>query len=288
MATPPDEFFQRQERELQRFADARTSQLLRYLEQARREMQNILAEPETYTAERVARIIRQLDEISADLRKDVRTVGEASTDLARMNKAHLEASASAITGQNIIVSFDALNLDVLRKFSANELEHVTTLTQAEIQSVKSVLFTKVGARGQNPAQVARQLAGKNSQFAKKYGYLENIMRTETSNIYNAQAVEGIKAINGKYDLALNKRIVETIDPKRNHPISLLLNGMVQAPDKPFKVKVSEVQRKAAVLRRGGGGILWPVKDGYYVGERLPAHYRERGVMVPTEKEINQP
>lgn len=284
MATPPDEFFHKQERELQRFADARTAQLLRYMEQARREMQNILAEPDTYTADRVARIVRQLDELTTQLRNDVRTIPNSSRGLAELSKAHLEASASAITGRNIVVAFDALNLDVLRKFSASELDKVATLTQAEIQTVKSVLFTKVGVRGQNPAQVAKQLAGKNSQFAKKYGYLENIFRTETSNIYNAQALEGIQAINGKYDLALNKRIVETIDPKRNHPISLLLNNMVQAPDKPFKVKVSEVQRKAAVLRRGGGGILWEVKDGYYVGQRLPAHFRERGVTVPTERE----
>lgn len=287
MATPPDEFFHKQEKALQRYSDARVAQLLRYLEQSRKELQGVLAEPDTYTASRVASLIKQIDEISADVRKDIRSIGVSVPDLAEMSKAHLEASASAITGRTIVVSFDALNLDVLRKFSASELDKVTTLTQAEIQTVKSVLFTKVGVQGQNPAKVAKMLAGKDSQFAKKYGVLENIFRTEVSNIYNAQSVEGIKAINNKYDLVLNKRIVETIDPKRNHPISLLLNGMVQKADGQFKVKVSAVQAKAKAIKRGrGGGVLWPIQDGYYVGDRLPAHYRERGVMVPTEQDIN--
>jgi hypothetical protein len=287
MATPPDELFHAQEREVGRYTDQRVKRLLAMLESARRDLRGVIAEPESFTAQRVLSLTQQIDDISRQLRGQVQQIGASTYDLAQMTKRHLEASIAAIQ-PNVQIAIGALNTDSLMRFSMNELENVTKITDQGLATIKSVLFTKVGVQGQNPAQVARQLAGKDGMFAGKFGHIETIMRTETSTVYNAQSLSGIEFANNNFDLALNKRIVETIDSHRNHPISQVLNGQVQAVDGEFRASVSAVAAKAAKLHKGTGGIFWPIKGGYYVGQRLPAHYRERGIVTPTEREINVP
>lgn len=286
MAVPPDELFRAQEADLDRYATARELQLVRMLERARKEMQAEISDIDSFTARRVSALTKQIDDIVADLKKDVLSIGESASDLAEMTQVHLQTSLTAITGLEISVGLDVLNVDILRRFSENNLIHVTTLIQAEKETVKSVLFSKVGVLGQNPRKVAKELMGADSRFANRYGVLENIFRTESSTIYNAQSLTGIQSANQEHGLSLNKRIVETIDNKRNHPISQLLNNKVQAADKPFRIKIADVQRRGKILKRSAGGVLWPKEGAYYVGQKLPAHYRERGVVVPTEREIN--
>jgi hypothetical protein len=281
--------FHRQEKELGRFTDTRVKRLLSMLESARQEVQAIIAEPDTFTAQRVIFLTQQIDSVSRQLRSNVQQVGASTTELAQMSQRHLEASIASIAPKaGVSISLNVLNTDSLFRFSMNELEKVTGIAEDGLKTIKSALFTKVGIQGQNPVKVARQLAGKDGVFAGKFGHIETILRTETSTVYNAQSLGGIQYANQAYNLDLNKRIVETIDAERNHPISQILNNQVQAVDGLFKAKVSEVQAKARALHKGGGGIFWEVKNGFYVGQRLPAHYRERGIVVPTEREINVP
>lgn len=74
-----------------------------------------------------------------------------------------------------------------------------------------------------------------------------------------------------------KRDVETIDAK-NHPISRVLNGQTVKIQSPFRAKVSDVEREAALMGRstGAGGVLWSLQSDSWVGLTLPAHYNERG------------
>lgn len=290
MATPPDELFRSQERDLLLYTDKRTADFLKLLERARKDLYEAIGGPDSYTSQRLLKIIAQVDEIGLQLQADLLKQDNTAEPLAKMVQSHLQASIPAVSGVEVSIGFDILNTEVLRKFSENELVHIADIFSSQKQQIKSILFSQVGVRGRNPQQVARELAGKEGAFAGKYGHIETILRTETSTVYNAQSVQGIQYANEEYKLDLKKRVVETLDAKRNHPISVVLNNQVQEVGKKFRVKVSDVQAAAARMKKGKGtsGIFWPIVDGYFEGERLPAHYRERGIMVPTQKPVNAP
>lgn len=288
MAVPPDDLLARQEAEVARYADARARRVMSMLETARRQIQGIIADADSFTAQRVAFLVRQIDALSAQLARELNSVGSSSPELAGITQRHLQESIAAIADLQVLISVDALNLESLRLFSSNEVARMAKLIDAEKEVIRSVLFTKVGVKGENPVKVARQLAGKESQFAGRFAHIENILRTETSTVYNRQSLAGIQAANEQYDLGLNKKIVETIDAKRNHPISMVLNGQVQRVDRKFKASVSKVQAAAAKIKKSVGGTFWKVEDGFYTGMVLPAHYRERGIVVPTDEPVNAP
>jgi hypothetical protein len=79
---------------------------------------------------------------------------------------------------------------------------------------------------------------------------------------------------------LLKRDVEVFDLRRNHPISRVLDGQTIPVQASFRAPVAQVEAWAARLRKPSGGIFWPVVKGDYVGLTLPAHFGERGVVVP--------
>ena len=284
---PSDDFFHQQELQLGYFTDVRTKRFLDLLNDARQSLFDEISAAENFTNARLQTLLGQIDDIIAQVKSDILSVGPSSQDLAKMSKAHLEASTIQISGLSITIPFDRLNTDTLRLFSQNELIHVTGLVESEKQAIKSILFSKVGVKGESPSSVARQIAGKQGRFAGKFGHIETILRTETATIYNAQSLEGIAHANETHGLTLKKRIVETIDAKRNHPISQVLNNQVREPGQKFKAKVSEVEKIARKLGKSRGGIFWPIVDGYYTGERLPAHYRDRGITVPTMREVTK-
>lgn len=287
MAIPPDDLFRRQEIELVKFSDRRVSEFLRLLNSARADITSNLRDLTEFEARRVARLTAQIDEIMAQTVKDMRGIGTPIEPLGRMVQQHLQTSASIIAERSITFPFDVLNPETLRKFSQNELIKCTTLVELEKQRVKGIIFSKVGVKGQNPRKLAAQLTKPGGPF-EGHRHMETILRTETSTVYNQQTETGLQAVNDKYDLGLNRRIFETLDNERNHPISQVLNGQVAAPGQKFKASVSEVRAKAAKLKRRSGGIFWPQQGGYYIGTSLPAHYNERGRVVPTEKPVNVP
>lgn len=285
MAEPTDSFFAKQELEVERYASMRATTLYKKMELARREMLGLIADNAEFTVNRVLKTVSRIESVQRELKAEITGMGTPVKDLAKLAITHVESSTLAVAGERVLISFDKLNLSVIQKFSELELDKVVSIVcDQQINAIKSALFTNVGIKGQNPAQVAKKLCGKEGVFRSKYAQVENIMRTETSTVYNAQALDAIKASNEEYDLNLNKRIVETIDAKRNHPISQVLNNQVVKVNDKFKAKVSLVKARAVALHKSSGGVFWPIVDGYYVGERLPAHYRERGIVVPTAKE----
>lgn len=81
-------------------------------------------------------------------------------------------------------------------------------------------------------------------------------------------------------VGLLKRDVEVFDLRRNHPISRVLDGMTIPVQASFRAPVAQVEAWAARLKKPSGGIFWREVGGAYVGSTLPAHFGERGVVVP--------
>lgn len=290
MAMPPDDLFFKQELELQRYADRRTTETLRLLNVSRRDLQSVIAATE-WEKQRIGGLMDQIDGIILDMRRDLSQIPQSADALAGIVKAQQELVVPIITGTpGIQIEFNAVNMDTIRAFSRNELSKVTSIAVEEVQTVKSILFSRVGVQGLNPRQVARELAGPEGLFVRRFGIIENILRTEVSTVYNEQKLLSIIETNDKYDLELNKKILETVDDRRNHPISQVLNGQVQTPREKFRAKVSDVSKVAKRIKKSASpnSIFWPKKNEFYVGDRLPAHFRERGIIIPTDEPPNAP
>jgi hypothetical protein len=105
---------------------------------------------------------------------------------------------------------------------------------------------------------------------------------ETSRAYNDAHLEGILELDQsdpRPDDPLLKKIDEFFD-QRNHPFSRAANERVALPQDPFVVPVAEVDAAARAMRRPSSGVLWARVDGNYVGQNLPAHFNERGRIIP--------
>lgn len=282
----PDDYYNQFEKRVDLFADDRARAFLKLLESARRELDAKLNSLDDFDQRRTYALIAQVDEIAQQVRSDMRALGTSDRPLSAIAKGQTETMIARMMQSQIALDLNKINTDIVKRFAANELERVTKLTANELETIKSVLFTKIGVKGETPRRVAKQLTSKQGTFAGRFGHIETIIRTETSTVYNAQSVNAIEAANLDFDLDLNKRIVETLDNERNHPISQVLNGQITTVDGQFKASVARVNTIAAKLKRSAGGVFWPQVNGFYVGSRLPAHYRERGIVVPTDQAPN--
>jgi len=281
--------FEEFERELNVWVGRRVVRILNDLKSAQRDIQaailDVVGTAETFTVDRLQLLDQQINIIRSDLKRRVSSVGSSAEPLAQMVQRQHEAAIKQITGRSLSVAFNQLDVQTLALFSLNELDKVTSVVVPDkLQQIRSALFSRVGVQGLNPAQVARQIAG-TPQFEGAFARVENILRTESSTVYNARSVQSLQQANEQYDLGLNKQIIETIDASRNHPISQVLNLQVRQVSDPFQARVSAVDAVAKKIKRSGGGVFWQVVNGVYTGQRLPAHYRERGVVVPTDDPV---
>ena len=291
MGTNPEDLYRRFEKELAKYEDRRVRQVLSMLETARTDLFDAIAESTEFNRKRLTNLVLQIDLISSRLQRELSSVAPASDELAPTVAAQQERAIKAITGLDVRISIGVLNDDVIRRFSLDVLGQVRSITaQSELNAIKAALFSKIGVQGLNPVKVARELAGREGMFTGRYALVETILRTETSTVYNEQGLRSILHANETYKLGLHKKIVETIDNKRNHPISQVLNGQVQYADQVFKASVSKVEAVASKLGRGrkGAGIFWSKVGEFYVGDRPPAHYRERGTVVASKDPVNAP
>lgn len=296
-----DKIVQAQEAELRAFADKRASRFIAYIEQARKD---ILAEiqdlADTTTGDqpvsrtRLVRLLGRLDEIKKEASQNILSVGPSDEYIAKLTKAHMEANLLEVAGKAITLTLDDINPRLLSLFAQNELEKVASMTEQQISVIKSALIRDVGAKGLNPRAIAKNLAGNESGlFTGMYGRLQTIVRTESATVYNEQIVESIK-VSISQGAELRMKISEHPDDSRNHPISQVINNQVREVGEPFRAKVSDVKRAATRLAAAskrkpskslGRSIFWPEINGYYVGRNLPAHYNERGRIVPTQNEV---
>lgn len=109
-----------------------------------------------------------------------------------------------------------------------------------------------------------------------------IARMETNRAYNQVASEWAAELGGGW----TRRIVEFRD-NQNHPFSRAAHGKTAKPGRAFRVPVSEVRAAEALLKRRSRGIFWRNTGKHYVGRHLPAHYGERGRIVPWFEGVQQ-
>jgi hypothetical protein len=137
--------------------------------------------------------------------------------------------------------------------------------------------------------IDRITAVENSPFAALRGRAETIVRTEMATAYDRAHQAALEEAHAFLDDPddpdpLMKRADEFRD-LRNHPISRVLDGMTVPVGEPFRVPIAAVAAENAKLNAARGvarrvsGVLWPIVDGYYVGN-YPAHFRDRGRQVP--------
>jgi hypothetical protein len=280
------------EAEVNAFAVRRVQRLLSLLETARKEIRGSIGEEDLEPA-RIQKLSKQIDGIRRELAQDIEQFRDPVDTLAKLAQGHHAAETAVLVENAIIIPTEAISPAILYQIAENNMAMVKSdIVDSQLRAIKTRLFSKVGVAGLNPRKVAHELAGADSQFTGMYHRLENVFRTETSTVYNTQKVEAITESNKLDGISFRKRIVEHMDYSRNHPISLVLNNLVQENGKPFRAAVGEVEAAASKLgrgrKKGGGvaGIFWTQQNGYYMGDRLPAHYMERGTMVATEKPIS--
>jgi hypothetical protein len=114
-----------------------------------------------------------------------------------------------------------------------------------------------------------------------------IARMELSRAYNDAEVAGIMEADQTLPGGMLKKIHETRD-RRNHPFSRASHGATAKAQAAFKIPVADVLSAVAAMGKGSGGILWQRRGANYVGMNLPAHFGERGRIVPWRKEWGEP
>lgn len=114
-----------------------------------------------------------------------------------------------------------------------------------------------------------------------------IARMELSRAYNDTELAGIEEADETLPGGMLKKIHEAKDG-RNHPFSRASNGITAKADQPFRVPVAAVRAAGIAMKKGVGGILWDQKGGNYVGMNLPAHFGERGRIVPWRESWGEP
>lgn len=291
---PPDDFFFEQEQELMALEDKRVLRFIRYLEQSRKSLH---AELKGYEggkdAQRLQSLITQIDAIEQDLLTNFREISDPTEPLARLVARHQSESFSVILGKPLTISADVIPTTLLAQVVESNFEKVTSLTKSQLESLRGTIFTRIGIQGHNPRQVAFELTGPEGQFSQPFPLIENILRTESSTLYNTMRLDSLLDANHRLDLGLNKRIVERMDVKRNHPISRVINNQVKLAHEPFKVRVADVRAELGKLnpprklsqKSLDRSIFWQKQGEFYIGQNLPAHYRERGIVVPTQRDV---
>ena len=124
-----------------------------------------------------------------------------------------------------------------------------------------------------------RIAGPRGILAGQRSRVALIVRQEMNRAYDAgniRAAEEIASADpGTQGDPLLHRAFEALD-NRNHPFSRAIDGMAVRVGKPWRVPVAEVRSWGSKLKRGVGGVHWPIRSGHYVGSTYPAHFNDRG------------
>lgn len=280
--------------ELSRLQDTTARTLLRYVEDARRELRERLAQTVqagkggTFTAQHLRVALAQTEAAVATL--TARMSAELST---------VGTTTQRVATRNLLQTIRAHEGDLLDAGNRIEWGAVARLTQQGgllldthsvarygadvIGKVRQAMAVQMMTNATIPAMTNR-IASSSGVIAKLGGRAELIARMEVSNLYSQAhhaALEEAAAVlddPGTPDPLL--RQADEYADMRNHPISRVIHGMVTAIDKPWLVPVAEVDRMADRLKKSAGGVLWPQSGAYYVVGRYPAHFNDRGREIP--------
>lgn len=143
--------------------------------------------------------------------------------------------------------------------------------------VQSALVAGV-VQEQSAGEIVARVQAAGGPMAVNRREAELLVRMEMSRAYSQAGGEMAAALYEE-DNRWRKRIVETIDD-RNHPFSRVSNGVMAKPGELFRVSAQAVAAEAAAMGVRLRTVLWPQRGGHYKGMNLPAHYGERGRVVP--------
>lgn len=283
-----------QSTELARLQDDTARALLRYVDDARRELRERLAQTiqagkgDSFTAQHLRVALAQTEAAAATLTS--RMSGELAT---------VATTAQRVATRNLLQTIRAHEGDLLDAGNRIEWGVVARLSQQGgllldthsiarygadvVGKVRQAMAVQMLTNATIPA-MTNKIASASGVIASIGGRAELIARMEVSNLYSQAhhaALEEAAAIlddEGTPDPLL--RQADEYADQRNHPVSRVIHGMVTAIDKPWMVPVAEVDRMADRLKKTSSGILWPQSGAYYVVGRYPVAFGERGREIP--------
>jgi hypothetical protein len=295
--------------DLEKLHDAEARRFLRTFDGARREMAENLgelvksgaAEKYPYTAQYQRTMLAQVESGSTVLR---RRLGSQLSDAAERQKgAALDDLLGTIRQfePDFVDAAGQVQVEALRRMTESQglllhnysIQRYGATVVAEMQRALTVGL----AMGATPRQLVERLAGPDGVIAGMRRRAELIVRMELNSAFNRYHLDAIKGSAAVLDRGLAAddpdRMMKKADEftdLRNHAISRVLHGQVQDVDEPFRAPRAKVAAEheaiqaarvaARLKRRRLSGILWPLTGEFYEGMNYPAHFWERGRIVP--------
>lgn len=286
---------EQQDREFQRLTDEQTRAFLKVFEHARRELLEELELLEDsggdlampFTAQRMRVMLAQVEQGVERMQDRLGVVlTQAERQQQKLALAHLIQTIEAHEG-SLLEAGPRINLEALRQLESRKSlqlwKHSLRRYGADvITDIHRELAVAV-VRGQTYREMTRRVAGKSSLIASKKGRAQLIVRMETSRFYNDAHLQGIETANDELDPEGLDPVLKKADEftdKRNHPFSRVLGGQAVAANAPFRVSIAKVKIEAEAMGRSASGVVWTTSGGDYIGHNLPAHYNDRGRIIP--------
>lgn len=298
-----DDLIERQADELARLDDREVRALLRALDDSRRDLGDRLRAigpgKTTFTSHRLRVALVQVQTAQAELQDRLGRQLDAS--IRAVDDKALAHTLAVIrrAERKFTDAGGAIEFSALRKMASSrdlQLSQVSASLNrygtALVEDIHRQLVLGVTS-GDTLDELTKRIAGTDGLFAASSGRAELIARMELNAAYNRatqDTIEELAAGDAPDDPDPMLRKACEFRDLRNNAISRVLDGMVVGIKDPFRVSVAVVQaehaklnaaRKAARLpTRRLGGIVWPVRGANYVGFNYPAHFRDRGRIVP--------
>ncbi len=258
-----------------------------------------LDEGAPYTAQHLRVTLAQVESSVQQLQRRLQEALDESLRVTQERALQDLVGVIKLAEPGFVDSGQRLEMEAMRRLSEERalLVHQHSVTRYSAEMMETIQQELVAglATGQTVRQVTDRLTGiRDSVFTTRRWRAELVARMELNSAYNRSHLISLQSARDVLDEPgtedpLLKRADEYRDT-RNHAISRVLHGMVVSIDEPFKVPVAKVhaehrklqdERAAKGLpRRRLGGITWPKVDGHYVGAHMPAHFWDRGRIVP--------
>lgn len=287
-----DRLLEEQEEEIRRLELATVALVLQAYADARRLLleQLLAVDPGVtpYTHQRLLVLQAQVMQGIADMRD---RMGQAMSEGERAaHDAAMTHTTAVIRAQEpgFIDAGNQIELQIVERLTA---ERGLALHQYSLDRYGADVVAAVQRRlsagvvaGESPRELAEAIAGAapDTPIAQAKQRAELITRMELNRAYNdahRQSIEEHAAADPRPGDPMLKRIDEHFD-NRNHPFSRAAHHVTAPPSEPFRVPVADVQAAAAVMGKRVSGIVWERQGADYVGMNLPAHFNDRGRIVP--------
>lgn len=285
-----DDLIARQGEEFARMTEAQERRVLRGLEDARRDLRERLLVLEAtggdtatpFTAQHLRMALVQVESAVGNLRDrlDDTFVG-AERQLHDRAVSHLLGIVKRAEPK-FRDAGGALDLPILQRLTerrglALHRHSVQRYGAQLIEAIQRELVVGVASNLTVP-QIADRIAGTDrSVFAGARGRAMLIARMELSRAYGDGAQIALEQLAATDPPGTNDPLMKKADEAfdyRNHPFSRALHGRVALPQDDWRVPVAGLPKGAL------SGLVWKRRGAFVTGFAYPAHYNDRGRMIP--------